>query len=89
MFLRICVKLSYQERNNRSTVGDTDVELLKSMTPLDGCVEWSTWGSKLESIFSPVFATLPALQVHLLLRWMLVDILFFWALSQLEILLFS
>jgi hypothetical protein len=27
-----------------------------------GSVTWSTWGSKLESIFTPIFATLPTLQ---------------------------
>ena len=30
---------------------------------LTGMVEWSTWGSKLESIFAPIFATLPNLVV--------------------------
>jgi hypothetical protein len=29
-----------------------------------GQVEWSTWGSKLESIFLPVFSTLPSLVVR-------------------------
>lgn len=29
---------------------------------LVGSVTWSTWGSKLESIFTPIFATLPTLQ---------------------------
>lgn len=28
-----------------------------------GRVEWSTWGSKLESIFAPIFATLPSVMV--------------------------
>jgi hypothetical protein len=54
-----------------------DLDLLLKMTPLEGAssssprssspctgsVTWSTWGSKLESIFTPIFATLPALQV--------------------------
>ena len=31
-----------------------------------GQVEWSTWGSKLESIFQPVFSTLPSLVVSVL-----------------------
>ena len=31
------------------------------MDPVQGSVEWSTWGSKLESIFQPVFATIPNL----------------------------
>jgi hypothetical protein len=34
---------------------------LESFTPLTGGVEWSTWGSKLDSVFSPVFFTLPSL----------------------------
>ena len=33
---------------------------------LAGQVEWSTWGSKLESIFQPVFDTLPTLAVTML-----------------------
>ena len=28
----------------------------------EGCVTWTTWGSKLETIFSPVFAQLPTIQ---------------------------
>jgi hypothetical protein len=39
------------------------VELLSKMSPLEGCVTWSTWGSKLDSIFSPIFSTLPSIQV--------------------------
>lgn len=46
-----------------SAIGETDVELLKKMEPLKGQVEWSTWGSKLESIFSPVFSSVPTLVV--------------------------
>lgn len=34
---------------------------LENFTPLIGGVEWSTWGSKLDSVFSPVFFTLPSL----------------------------
>jgi hypothetical protein len=41
---------------------ETDHEILQRMTPLDGQVEWSTWGSKLENMFSPIFATLPPLE---------------------------
>ena len=33
------------------------------MEPLSGRVEWSTWGSKLESIFQPIFASMPTLVV--------------------------
>ena len=34
-------------------------EKLKKMAPLEGRVEWSTWGSKLDTIFAPVFAGTP------------------------------
>ena len=40
---------------------EDDAELLDSFPPLLGKVEWSTWGSKLDNIFSLVFATLPVL----------------------------
>ncbi|CAE7438613.1 unnamed protein product, partial [Symbiodinium microadriaticum] len=43
-------------------VSSTSQDMLAKMTPLEGSVTWSTWGSKLESIFSPIFATLPTLQ---------------------------
>lgn len=34
-----------------------------TIATITGQVEWSTWGSKLESIFQPVFDTLPTLAV--------------------------
>ena len=40
------------------------MELLKRMDPLKAKVEWSTWGSKLETIFEPVFASVPSLTVR-------------------------
>lgn len=43
-------------------ISQSGLELLARMTPLEGCVTWSTWGSKLESIFAPIFASLPSLQ---------------------------
>jgi hypothetical protein len=33
--------------------------VLSEMTPLEGSVTWTTWGSKLETIFLPVFSTVP------------------------------
>jgi hypothetical protein len=33
--------------------------VLSQMTPLEGSVTWTTWGSKLEMIFNPVFSTVP------------------------------
>ncbi len=39
-----------------------DLELLKKMEPLSGQVEWSTWGSKLENMFSIIFAEVPTLK---------------------------
>jgi hypothetical protein len=44
-----------------TAIGEADVDLLRKMDPLRGQVEWSTWGSKLESIFSPVFSSVPTL----------------------------
>jgi hypothetical protein len=29
---------------------------------ISGCVTWTSWGSKLETIFSPVFALMPNIQ---------------------------
>ena len=43
-------------------ISQSGLELLARMTPLEGGVTWSTWGSKLESIFAPIFASLPSLQ---------------------------
>mmetsp|Transcript_4832 Transcript_4832/g.7354 ORF Transcript_4832/g.7354 Transcript_4832/m.7354 type:complete len:1127 (+) Transcript_4832:113-3493(+) len=43
-------------------VSQAEYDLLQKMTPLEASVTWSTWGSKLESIFTPIFATLPTLQ---------------------------
>ncbi len=54
-----------QEGAKGSTIGEADIDLLKKMEPLKGQVEWSTWGSKLESIFQPVFDTLPSLVVSI------------------------
>lgn len=53
-----------QLRNADATmqISQSGLELLARMTPLEGCVTWSTWGSKLESIFAPIFAALPSLQ---------------------------
>jgi hypothetical protein len=42
--------------------GDADTQMLERMTPLSGQVDWSTWGSKLESIFSPIFVTIPSVR---------------------------
>eukprot|EP01039_Chlorochromonas_danica_P007318 gene7318-8097_t len=47
-------------RREGTTIGEADIDLLRKMEPLQGRVEWSTWGSKLESIFAPIFATLPS-----------------------------
>lgn len=51
-----------QVRDTQLTLSQSGLELLARMTPLEGCVTWSTWGSKLESIFAPIFASLPTLQ---------------------------
>lgn len=44
-------------------MGDADIDSLKKMEPLQGRVEWSTWRSKLEAIFDPIFATVPHISV--------------------------
>jgi hypothetical protein len=53
-----------QEGAKGSSIGEADIDLMKKMEPLKGQVEWSTWGSKLEMIFSPVFSSLPTLLVR-------------------------
>lgn len=52
------------DRNTKMShrVSQAGFDALAKMTPLEGSVTWSTWGSKLESIFTPIFATLPTLQ---------------------------
>lgn len=45
-------------------IGDADIEALQSMEPLYGSVEWSTWRSKLEAIFDPIFASVPHVSVR-------------------------
>lgn len=55
--------LARREGAKGNAIGDADIELLKKMEPLQGRVEWSTWGSKLENIFSPIFSTIPTLAV--------------------------
>lgn len=52
-----------QEGAKGNTVGDADIDSLKKMEPLQGRVEWSTWRSKLEAIFDPIFATVPHILV--------------------------
>jgi hypothetical protein len=52
----------FKSRDVALSMSQSGLELLARMTPLEGCVTWSTWGSKLESIFAPIFASLPSLQ---------------------------
>lgn len=40
---------------------EDDLELLRKFRPLSNAIEWSTWGSKLDNIFSIVFSQLPSL----------------------------
>jgi hypothetical protein len=54
--------LIQRERSKGKTVGETDIELLLNFKPLLGKVEWSTWGSKLETIFTPLFSDPPILR---------------------------
>ena len=41
---------------------DGDIERLDEITPLKRAVTWTTWGSKLDTIFTPVMYSLPALK---------------------------
>lgn len=44
----------------KMTKGNTVASgVMGEMTPLEGSVTWTTWGSKLETIFLPVFSTVP------------------------------
>lgn len=57
------------KESSATKVTQSEMEVLLRMTPLEGSVTWSTWGSKLESIFTPIFAQLPALQgIHVYTR---------------------
>lgn len=56
--LKILIK-----RDDKSKIhGEADIELLERMEPLHGQVDWSTWGSKLETIFAPLYVTIPTVK---------------------------
>jgi hypothetical protein len=40
---------------------ENDADLLRRKLPLESAITWSTWGSKLDSIFNQVFAHLPTI----------------------------
>lgn len=42
---------------------DAKVERLQSMKPLKRAVTWTTWGSKLDNIFTPILYSLPSLKL--------------------------
>ena len=46
-------------RKSKTSHPALENSVLSEMTPLEGCVTWTTWGSKLEMIFNPVFSTVP------------------------------
>eukprot|EP00605_Chrysophyceae_sp_TOSAG23-4_P000788 GSChrysophyteH1.ASY1.ANO1.877.1 assembled CDS len=50
---------NFDETGRGSNVAAKRREKIGVMEPLSGCVEWSTWGSKLDNVFSPVFSHLP------------------------------
>lgn len=56
--------LMRREGAKGNVIGDADIEALQSMEPLYGSVEWSTWRSKLEAIFDPIFASVPHVSVR-------------------------
>ena len=43
---------------------ETDDDYLRQLRPLDGMISWNSWGSKLDSIFSPIFSSVPTLSGH-------------------------
>ncbi len=43
-------------------ISDHDREFMKRMSPLNASVEWSTWGSELESLFAPIVEIIPRLE---------------------------
>ena len=56
-------ELSYRSATQQSLAATMEEarNRLGSMAPLEGRVEWSTWGSKLDAVFSPVFSHMPAI----------------------------
>lgn len=46
-------------------VKESDREYLRKMQPLDARVEWSTWGSKLDTIFQPLTEIPPRIETKL------------------------
>ena len=53
----------YRKQNTEEIkkIAEEDAKRLMKMKPLSGQVEWTTWGSKLDNIFAPVFASSPAI----------------------------
>ena len=56
-------ELSYRAESSQSLAHTLEEarSKLDSMVPLEGRVEWSTWGSKLDSVFAPVFSHMPSI----------------------------
>jgi hypothetical protein len=46
----------------RVEFANEDKILLEKFSPLSAAVQWDTWGSKLETIFSPIFSVIPNLE---------------------------
>ena len=57
------VRIMEKELSIYATSSQDDHDLLERMSPLSSSITWSTWGSKLDTIFLPVFASIPSLQV--------------------------
>jgi hypothetical protein len=41
--------------------GQFDENYLTELSPIDGMIDWNSWGSKLDSIFAPIFNAVPLL----------------------------
>jgi len=57
------IKTMEREVSSYSNTAQEDSDSLGRMIPLESAISWSTWGSKLDTVFLPVFSSLPSLQV--------------------------
>ena len=57
MYTLMEFELGLAQRDNKSF----DENYLDDQQPLDGMINWNSWGSKLDSIFAPVFNAVPLL----------------------------
>lgn len=55
-------KINLKSSVVRVEFSNKDKVLLNKFSPLCAMVQWDTWGSKLETIFSPIFSVIPNLE---------------------------